>query len=1110
TVATTAAPTTAATTTVAPTTEAPTTTAAPVDLPALMTELKTHYADTLENESYLAEADLTLLETIGDVAITWVSANATYLENDGTIHRPSFDLGDQTVILSATMVDGEETESYNFFVTVKALDKSDQERANEVFLVATAFPSKELWTSADNDELDFVVTGKDADDVDYTIVWTSSHPDVISVDGEITQPLDADVDVTMTATITIDSVDYTEDVVFSVAKMLEGTEVATIAAAIALGEEAYVKIMGVTVIAVNEMGDVYFTDGTDILYIYSASFDPIVGNVYDITGEVDFYYNAPQLKGSDVHPLRAEDSMALVSAAPITAAVAITDIISGLTTPTPENMFAYEIYEVTAKVYYEEDWGNYSVFLVPTDYDFGAALSSSTQPNGDSIMIYYKSNMETLAPFHDGKEITIQIITQGWRSDKMVWYGNFFGEVTDIQMTFADDAEAVSTALAAFDLPEEVKEATTLDLMSELYGVTLTYTSDDEAVINSTTGVVDLTGLVSRQLVTITVTATKGTDTDTKVIEIQVGELPLLTIAEALALADDDSVKIQGIVIGSEYYNTFLIQDATGGIAVYTYDSDTKDFLEANIGNLVEIIGARASYKGLLQIKPETATFVEESVLPTPMNLDAVAEADLYDYHGMLVEFTDLYVDDVYADSYGNVTVTFIRLSDSTEIEMKWDSRVSLSAAAELAVNSIAVGDKVSVIAGLGWYNDARLFYADDTTIIEGTPYTDAELLAVDAAMFPAELTLSADYDLPELLFSTATVAISAELQANLTDDILTNSQIDVLVPGVDDLTGIVTFTLTLNAETTNVVINVVIEAFTEADKLAADLVELIAGAAEVEAMEYQTFELPIMGTYGSVITWTLVSGTATINVNEIYLDPTGVSHDVVVEATLTLGSETPVVQQFTLTVAPVTLVTDFATLHDNTAGVFTIADDTEVYVSGVVIGFGYHVVYIQDANGEGLYAYYGEGHENDGTINIGDEVIYYGLLDSYNGIRRLGDGAELHAVISMSNAIIDFDYTLDEVNALAIEDTGKIISVTGLVYTGMNYGKLQFDVIGTSTMTLELYPTSAPDWFLDVFAVSDVLPEVTFMYKETAYGNLFVEIFEIVMTDQMMLDADV
>ncbi|MBI9009571.1 MAG: lamin tail domain-containing protein [Tenericutes bacterium] len=1109
---TTAAQTTAGVTTVAPTTVAPTTvaptTVAPVDLATLIDNLKTQYATTLEDVNFLATENLTLVATVSDFAITWTSSNATYLENDGTIHRPSYTTGNQTVVLTASVTDGTDTESYGFFVTVKALDKTDLERANEVFLVVTAFPSKEKWTVADEATLEFLTTGKDADDVDYTVVWTSSLPANLSIDGDIVQPMGADVVVTMTATITINGVDFTKDVVFTIAKIEAATVVTTIAAAAVVGAGEYVQITGVTVTDIDSSGNVFFTDGTDLLYVYSPTFVVAVGDVIDVTGEFTYYYNSPQLQGTTEHPLVAVASTVAAVAAPVNTPASLIALISGLTQPSTDNPWAYEYYEVTAKIYVNEDWGNYSVFLVPLDYDFSAALADgATQPNGDCIMIYYKSNMDVLSTLHQ-KEVTLTILTQGYRTDKSVYYANFFGTAENLSVVFADDATAVAAALASVMYPAEIVENTTLDMFASVYGVALTFASDNAVVIDPATGMVDLSTLTTQVDVTITVTATKGSVIDTKTIVITVGVLPLSTAAEAQALADGTKVMIQGIVIADEYYNTYMIQDATGGISIYTSNTTLETFLQANIGNKVELIGNRASYHGLLQVTPDTITLVEVSTLPAATNLDAVDEADFIDYQNMLVEFTDLYVLSVDANDggYGNFYGEFVRLSDGAIIQMKWDSRITLSTAAAAALSGLAVGDKVTIAAGLGWYDGARFFMTDTTVITEGTPYTDAELLAVDAAKFEAAVTITTDYMLPDLAYATGTtVAIATELQAYLVDALTASNSLTVTLPN-GDVTGNVTFTLTLNAATLDVVVAITLDGMTDAEKLAADQASL---EVELTAFAQQTVELPLMGELGSTVVWTVVSGAATLDVDgkTLVFDAAAADADVVLQASLTIGAEVAVTKDFTVAVTGYTVTTDFSGIYTQTvADVWDVADGVTVYIQGVVSAKGYNALYLADANGVGVKI----SGNTFGDLAVGDEIIVVGVLEASGGVRQLDWNPVVVKVVSSANAVTATLMTADQVIALTAADSGKLITISSVEFKTAG-GYPTFIVRGTGETSIEIsgHSSNFADWVFDAFEEGDMTGEFTFIFSKFYNSDLSVEVVTIEQREVDKVNAD-
>jgi len=886
-----------------------TTTEAPVDLEALIAQLRTEYADTIDSDTFVATEDLTLLGSIGSIEITWSSNNETYLENDGTVHRPTYTEGNQTVILTASITDGTDTESYMFFVTIQALDKSDAERAEEVFVVVCAFPVKESWSSAD--VLVLLTTGQDDDDVSYTVVWTSSHPEYISTTGVITQPADENVEVTLTATITIADVEYTKDVVFTVAKLASGTPVSTIAEGIALGADAYVEFQGMTVCAKFAEGQFFFTDGVDIMYVYTTLLSVEVGQVYDITGVFVWYYNAPELTGSATQPLKVVASGAAVSELTPTA-VTVSEAIADLDVPSATTPFYYHMVTVTGTVYYDAALGTYGTFLVPTGYDVNTPLDTTVT---DAIMIYYKSDISVISALA-GQTITVDLMMYGWRTDKLVWYANFWGTAEDVEINIVDDAEAVATALAAVTLPTSIIEGTTLTLPAELYGVTLTYASDNEAIINSTTGVVDVSTLTTQETVTITVTATRGTATDTKTIVIKVGELPISTILEVyddVALPDASLIRIQGIITAQTKNSGFWIQDTTAGLNIYIYDSAQQAQLAALVGQEVILIGEKDIYNGLYEIKNITdITVVNPAptpITPTSMTGIVLDATNLAAYKGQLISFEGYVLKaTITAASGTSFNFTLINLSNGNEIAVRVESTLPDYAAVYAELTSYVTGSAIDVSGIiLSWYNGPQLAVVNADNFAAGTTdATDADLLAFDVAKFPTDVTWTADYTLPTRTFSTVTAVISTELQPYVTDDITANGKLLVTVPVGSDVTGTITFTVTRNLETTDVVVNVTLTAITEQAALDAD-----AALIPVTLTMENNYELPD-AVYGSTFTVTGITGDAATYLNYtlspgtiiVLSRPAGADATGVITVEVTLGTATPATINIDVTVA--------------------------------------------------------------------------------------------------------------------------------------------------------------------------------------------------------------
>lgn len=1196
---TTEAPTTEEPTTEAPTTEEPTTV---VDLKPVLDAVVAMYADTLDDFDFVAEDDLEgIIAYYGAYYVNWFSSNTDYLSHNGKVTRPLLSEGDQTVIFTVSVTDGVSSESYSFFVTIKALtEKTGQEIADEVFLVATAFPNKTLWSSAD--VLTFVETAQDADENEYDVTWESSNTDIIALDGSITQPESEDTDVTITATITVNDVKYSISKVFTVAKMAEGQEVATIAEAVALGQDAYVEVLGVTVIAMYNSGDVFFTDGTDILYIYSPPFTAEIGAVYDITGLIDFYYNAPQMAGSDTNPLKAVASDAAASVAPVITGQTVNEVISATSQPSPENPHQYLTYEVTGAVYYEESWGNYSVFLVPSDYDFGAALADgATQPNGNAIMIYYRSDMDVLKAFH-GQEVTIEIVMQGYRTDKTVFYANFFGSALNVGITIDDDADAVATALSALNYPTPILEDMTLELPTELYGVALTWSSTDATVIDPVTGMVDVASLETQVMVTLTVNASRGAETGQKEFELAVGELPVTTIADVLA-ASEGTFLIEGTLISGEYQNTYFIQDATGNIALYTDGQvPVEEILNSNLGNVIQVIGTRAAYNGLEQVKVTEVMFVSESTVPAPTNLDSMelTSANLAAYQGQLIELTNMVVSEVAVDTYGNISLVLTHLTNGTTLNVKWDSRVALPTELNDVLSGLEVGDSINIVSTLGWSNGPLLYVVTSATITE-VALSDADKLAADKAAlsYGGNVFVALSETLPLVGSNGSTIAwvISADVDSNATLDALTGA-FTIAEPTADatveltatltlgDATETAVFTFTLLDVTavdlgdfeaqpmdSTVAIHGVVYAvigngffvedetgqlfvFTyDAEYNVGDEVELIGTVAAYKG-SYQLadpIELPealsvendvnmeavmyedgvtvlVPGQVYSVMGTVAIEGdhnNVYIYINETdafeiyYKSPAdsiaaleAMVGEMVAVNLIYYNNDTSFVYVDGVDgVALYAEVSDFSELYAMTDGEnYDLPNGSVVELTGIVTGNSYDGLFIQDANGVGFFMY--KPDETD--INIGDEVVYLGVIGEYKEARQLAYGAALVEVVSTGNDLVVTSVTADEIDVFATPDAAGLYSFDGFTYQGLDgssmiLGYTLMDGVTTGTVNVRYYSNwSDLEAVADNYVVGDALPMVEFIVYNFRDDLVQLDVVSVEFTEQNLYDFDV
>lgn len=166
-----------------------------------------------------------------DVTISWESSNPIYIGHDGTVTRPSFETGDQTVTLTATITaaDGaSRKQSYTVVVLKEDLAKSMLDSAKNALTWDTVSVQPQTavtrnLTLPTVEEGALVIGENSYEGMD--ISWSSDNPSVISNEGVVTRQ-DSDTDVTLTATLSMqDSVGATrtEEIVFNTKVLAKGT-----------------------------------------------------------------------------------------------------------------------------------------------------------------------------------------------------------------------------------------------------------------------------------------------------------------------------------------------------------------------------------------------------------------------------------------------------------------------------------------------------------------------------------------------------------------------------------------------------------------------------------------------------------------------------------------------------------------------------------------------------------------------------------------------------------------------------------------------------------------------------------------------------------------------
>jgi predicted extracellular nuclease len=550
-----------------------------------------------------------------------------------------------------------------------------------------------------------------------TITWASDNVLVDATTGALTLPATGQEDVTLTASITKGTETDTFTVTFKVGELPNST----ILEAVQLGTGHLVEVTGIVTSA--EYQNTYFIqDDTAGIAIYTswgdleAFLQTNFGKEITIIGERAEYKGLIQLSSIYSYELVGDAT---------TPIVALNVDSHGLDSDSLEP-FQGQLVEMTGLIVIGVDSDSYgNTYIDLLDGTSGKQISMKQ----DSRVTLSTEAAALLATLEVGDVVAI--------TNPLAWNNApylYFTDTTLITESALTDAAAVAATKASLmvEVDQPVIADETLTLLDAYLGTAITWASDNAAVISNAGAIVVPTDM-KQVTVTLTATITKGTETDTKTFEILVGNI--VPISAAIDAAEDDVVIVQGVVTASEYYRTYFIQDATGGIAVYSYEETDWAIFQANLGKEVIVTGARAVYNGLRQISPTSIVALNTGTLPAATNVDAVMlnATDMLMYQGMLVELNNLLVTDVYADSWDNISVTLSRPAEGTSVVMKFDSRGTLTTEAQTALEAIVVGDVLNVTAVMAWSNGPFMYYTSSTLLSDGT-LTDADKAAADAA----------------------------------------------------------------------------------------------------------------------------------------------------------------------------------------------------------------------------------------------------------------------------------------------------------------------------------------------------------------------------------------
>ena len=181
-------------------------------------------------------------------------------------------------------------------------------------------------------------------------------------------------------------------------------------------------------------------------------------------------------------------------------------------------------------------------------------------------------------------------------------------------------------------------------------------------------------------------------------------------VKAALDADIDAEVTVHGKVVAITNHSTFYINDGVNAIAVF--DGPKAFITTLKIGDVVEVVGKRAAFRGLNQITPTAVTVVADAVMLDAQDIDGDTydlNADLAPLQGRYFTFTNVIISAVNEDNFKNLTFTFTK--DGKTFSVRYDSRLVGSADAATHLKTFTEGATVDVRLVLGWYDGAQFLY---------------------------------------------------------------------------------------------------------------------------------------------------------------------------------------------------------------------------------------------------------------------------------------------------------------------------------------------------------------------------------------------------------------
>ncbi|MBU0997579.1 MAG: lamin tail domain-containing protein [Firmicutes bacterium] len=479
--------------------------------------------------------------------------------------------GSKTTTTTATTFD---TSGVTTTTTTTTTVSESTSTSNSDLATLTGLANLVIISDQDNMTTSFTVP---AEVGDATVTWGSSNSDYVSVAsatilndlGKFVYPITVTrpdqttgtVTVTLTGTFVLGDATYEKAFVLRVQFEEDTSLVTTISAGLAQPLGTFLTWKDMTILGVGTDG-FFFTDGTDIMFVYSAAVAATVqaGEVYDINGGIGLYNNVPEVQNLETNIVSVTPSTAAArTVEPVVAT--IDEIIANHVGYDATNPMQFEVYTVTGKVYYDSALSaNYTTFLIPE--------GTSTLDKAHAIRIYYKANMAAVTALA-GQTITLDLVLFGFNNAAGYgdWYAYFFGTAEDIVAETMTDADKLAVSVGQLASSYDVTSSLTLPTLSFGSITNVTVSTEISDYLSYSGGVFSVVRPSADTTGSISVTISYNAETETVVIPV--------TMKAEVVVVEGDDIFISEYIEGSSY-NKFIELynplDVTVDLSEYTLE----------------------------------------------------------------------------------------------------------------------------------------------------------------------------------------------------------------------------------------------------------------------------------------------------------------------------------------------------------------------------------------------------------------------------------------------------------------------------------------------------------------------------------------------------------